>query len=50
MRGSVERFSRYLKERMMILHSKMSVKNHIEETRNLNLLLELMHYTIKLYR
>ena len=37
----VERFFRYLKERTMIFHHRMSARDHIQGIRNLNLFLKL---------
>jgi len=44
LRNRVKRFFRYLKERTMIFHNKMSARNHIQGVKNLNLLLNL--YTL----
>jgi hypothetical protein len=43
MRGSdwVERFFRYLKERTMVFHHKMSARNHVQGINNLKLFLSL---------
>jgi transposase-like protein len=41
MRNSVERFFRYLKERTMIFHHKMSARNHVQGITNLKLFLSL---------
>jgi len=40
----VERFFRYLKERTMVFHHKMSARDHIQGIKNLKLFLNL--YTI----
>jgi hypothetical protein len=37
----VERFFRYLNERMMVFHHKMSVRDYKQGIRNLNLFLNL---------
>jgi len=44
LRSSVERFSRYLKERKAIFYHKLSAKNHIQGIKNLKLFLN--PYTI----
>ena len=41
MRNRVERFSRYLKERTMIFHHKLSARNHVQGITNLKLFLNL---------
>jgi transposase-like protein len=41
MRNSVERFFRYLKERTVVFHHKMSARNHIQGITNLKLFLSL---------
>jgi transposase-like protein len=41
MRNRVERFFRYLKERTMVFHHKMSAKDHIQGITNLKLFLNL---------
>jgi hypothetical protein len=41
MRNRVERFFRYLKERTMVFHHKMSARNHIQGINNLKLFLTL---------
>jgi len=41
LRSSVERFSRYLKERTTVFHHKMSSRDYKQEIRNLNLFLNL---------
>ena len=41
LRNRVERFFRYLKERTMVFHHRMSARDHIEGIRNLNLFLKL---------
>jgi putative transposase len=41
MRNRVERFFRYLKERTVVFHHKMSAKNHIQGITNLKLFLSL---------
>jgi transposase-like protein len=41
MRNRVERFFRYLKERTMVFHHKMSAKDHIQGITNLKLFLTL---------
>jgi len=41
MRNRVERFFRYLKERTMIFHHKMSARNHVQGITNLKLFLSL---------
>jgi hypothetical protein len=38
MRNRVERFFRYLKERIIVFNHKMSAKDHIQGIRNLSLL------------
>jgi len=38
-----ERFFRYLKERTMVFHHRMSARDHIEGTRNLNPTLKTLH-------
>jgi transposase-like protein len=51
LRNRVERFFRYLKERMMVFHHKLSARNHIQGVKNLNLFLNLYtlyHQTIKM--
>ncbi|MDT7877317.1 MAG: hypothetical protein RQ862_02015 [Candidatus Caldarchaeales archaeon] len=40
-RNGVERFFRYLKERTMVFHHKMSARNHIQGINNLKLFLSL---------
>jgi transposase-like protein len=40
-RNRVERFFRYLKERTMVFHHKMSAKDHIQGITNLKLFLSL---------
>ncbi|MEM2175282.1 MAG: hypothetical protein QXI58_06650 [Candidatus Micrarchaeia archaeon] len=40
-RNRIERFFRYLKERTIVFHNKLSSRNHIEGIRNLNLFLNL---------
>jgi len=42
LRSRVERFSRYLKERMMVFHHKMSSRDYKQEIRNINL--STLHY------
>jgi len=44
MRNIVESFFRYLKERTMVFHNKISARNHIQSIKNLNLFLNL--YTL----
>ena len=44
-RNRVERFFRYLKERTMVFHHKMSAKDHIQGINNLKLFLS--QYTIR---
>jgi len=44
LRNRVERFFRYLKERTMVFHHKMSSRDYKQEIRNLNLFLNL--YTL----
>jgi len=44
LRNRVERFFRYLKERTMVFHHKMSARDHIQGIKNLKLFLNL--YTI----
>jgi len=41
LRNSVERFFRYLKERTVVFHHKMSARNHIQGITNLKLFLNL---------
>jgi len=41
LRSRVERFFRYLKERTMVFHHKMSARDYKQEIRNLNLFLNL---------
>ena len=41
LRSRVERFFRYLNERMMVFHHKMSVRDYKQGIRNLNLFLNL---------
>ena len=41
LRSRVERFFRYLKERTMVFHHKMSSRDYKQEIRNLNLFLNL---------
>jgi putative transposase len=41
MRNSIERFFRYLKERTVVFHHKMSTRNHIQGINNLKLFLSL---------
>jgi len=41
MRNRVERFFRYLKERTVVFHHKMSARDHIQEINNLKLFLSL---------
>jgi len=41
LRNRVERFFRYLKERTIIFHHKMSARNHIQGITNLKLFLNL---------
>jgi len=51
LRNRVERFFRYLKERTMVFHHKMSTRNHIQGIKNLNLFLNLYtlyHQTIRI--
>jgi transposase-like protein len=40
-RNRVERFFRYLKERTVVFHHKMSARNHVQEITNLKLFLTL---------
>ena len=47
MRSSVERFFRYLKERMMVFHHKMSARDYKQGIRNLNLF-TLYYQTIRI--
>jgi len=44
LRNRGERFLRYLKERTMVFHHKLSARNHIQGIKNLNLFLNL--YTL----
>jgi len=44
LRSRVERFFRYLKERMMVFHRKMSARDYKQGIRSLNLFLNL--YTL----
>jgi hypothetical protein len=49
MRNRVERFFRYLKERTMLSHHKLSARNHIQGITNPKLFLNLFtiyHFTI----
>jgi transposase-like protein len=41
MRNRVERFFRYLKERTVVFHHKMSARNHAQGINNLKLFLSL---------
>jgi transposase-like protein len=41
MRNMVERFFRYLKERIVVFHHKMSTRNHIQGITNIKLFLSL---------
>jgi hypothetical protein len=41
MRSRVERFFRYLKERTVVFHHKMSARNHVQGIKNLKLFLSL---------
>jgi hypothetical protein len=41
MRNRVERFFRYLKERTVVFHHKMSARNHVQGITNLRLFLSL---------
>jgi len=41
MRNRVERFFRYLKERTMVFHHKMSARDHVQGIKNLKLFLNL---------
>jgi transposase-like protein len=41
MRNRVERFFRYLKERTMVFHHKMSARDHVQGINNLKLFLSL---------
>jgi transposase-like protein len=41
MRNRVERFFRYLKERTLVFHHKMSARNHVQGITNLKLFLSL---------
>jgi len=41
MRNRVERFFRYLKERTVVFHHKMSAKDHVQGITNLKLFLSL---------
>jgi hypothetical protein len=41
MRNKLERFFRYLKERTLVFHHKMSARDHIQEITNLKLFLSL---------
>jgi hypothetical protein len=43
MRNRVERFFRYLKERTVVLHYKLSARDHIEGVNNLKLFLSLYY-------
>jgi hypothetical protein len=43
MRNRVERFFRYLKERTMVFHHKMSAKDHIQGINNLKQFLNPIH-------
>jgi hypothetical protein len=43
MRNRVERFFRYLKERTVVFHHKLSARNHIQGIKNLKLFLNLIH-------
>ncbi|MEM0452336.1 MAG: hypothetical protein QW382_04385 [Nitrososphaerota archaeon] len=46
MKNRVERFFRYFKERIIVFHNKLSARNHIQGTTNLNLF-TLYYQTIK---
>ncbi|MEM3742281.1 MAG: hypothetical protein QXU28_04295 [Nitrososphaerota archaeon] len=41
MRNRIERFFRYLKERTIIFHNKLSARNYMQGITNLNLFLNL---------
>ncbi|MCR8454660.1 MAG: hypothetical protein NDP13_06710 [Crenarchaeota archaeon] len=41
MRSRIERFFRYLKERTMMFHNKLSARNYMQGITNLNLFLNL---------
>ncbi|MCR8454691.1 MAG: hypothetical protein NDP13_06865 [Crenarchaeota archaeon] len=41
MRNRVRRFFRYLRERTIVFHNKLSARNHIQGTTNLNIFLKL---------
>jgi hypothetical protein len=41
MRNRVERFFRYLKERTVVFHHKLSARNHVQGITNLKLFLSL---------
>jgi transposase-like protein len=41
MRNSIERFFRYLKERTIVFHHKLSARNHVQGIMNLKLFLNL---------
>jgi hypothetical protein len=41
MRNRVERFFRYLKEKTIVFHNKLSARNHIQGITNINLFLNL---------
>jgi hypothetical protein len=43
MRNRVERFFRYLKERTVVFHHKLSARNHIQGINNLNRFLKPIH-------
>jgi len=42
MRNRVERFFRYLKERTVVFHHKLSARNHVQGINSLNLFLNLI--------
>jgi hypothetical protein len=41
MRNSIERFFRYLRERTIVFHHKLSARNHVQGIKNLKLFLNL---------
>jgi len=42
MRNRVERFFRYLKERTVVFHHKLSARDHVQGITNLNLFLTIL--------
>ena len=50
MRSRVERFFRYLKERMAIFYHKLSARNHVEGIMNLKTILKSIHIILPNYK